>query len=86
VIHYIMKDDRCLRAGDSIPKGREAMYTHSYLCLRLAEERVKEGLRKAEWDRHVQAAADIGKDDRKESSTPLIQGSLLRHVAQEQSS
>ena len=62
------------------------MYTHSYLCLRLAEERVKEGLRKAERARHVQAATGARADDRKESSTPLIQGSVLRHVAQEQGS
>jgi len=62
------------------------MCTHPYLCLRLAEERVKEGLRKAERARHVQAAISARDDDRKESSRPLILGSLLRRVAQEQSS
>ena len=62
------------------------MYTHSYLCLRLADERVKEGLRKAERARHVEAAISARDDDRKESSTPLVVGSVLRHVTQEQSS
>ena len=48
-------------------EGERAMLGDSYLYLQLAKERAKEGLRKAEQARHIQAA----------SSTRRAQGQLL---------